>query len=296
MHDEVCPQIYEAAQYKFTLPVLAIVIIVILNDVCIITIARDKVIPNKVPQAWRLKELGVMATICGFIPCLSSLLLLLGGLVSGDGSNGNIASLLGSKTEHQIRGQDYYYVSYYQLIMLLYLKISISDFLTVFSARTRSWFWDRRPGYALGAAAVFATTVSTIISGTSEIPDENFNMMPIPGNAIGYIWLFNFAFFMIQDAAKIFAYWAFDQLDVPSEFELAKQARKAASNAISTQDRDMRASGTIDNNAGRRAAAARSGKLNTDTSSRLLKLENGLEAVKNDVRSLTDKLTAKKVI
>jgi H+-transporting ATPase len=47
---------------------------------------------------------------------------------------------------------------------MIYLKISLSDFLTLFSARTRIWFWDRRPGFALGAAAIFATAMSTIFS------------------------------------------------------------------------------------------------------------------------------------
>jgi hypothetical protein len=294
MHDEVCPEIYPAARYKFTLPVLAIVIIVILNDVCIITIARDKVIPNKLPQNWRLKELGVMATICGLIPCLSSMLLLLAGLNSGDGSNGQFAKMLGD--EITVRNQTMYFLSYPKLVMLLYLKISISDFLTVFSARTRSWFFSRRPGYALGAAAVFATSVSTIIASTSQIPDEDFNMEPIASSAVGYIWLFNFGFFVFQDIAKIAAYWAFDQLDEPTEFEVAKAARKKASNAIATQNRDLRASGTIDNNAGRRATSARSGKLNADTQARLQKLENGLESVKNDVKGLTTKLEEKKLL
>ena len=42
--------------------------------------------------------------------------------------------------------------------------MSISDFLTLFSARTRTWFWERRPGYALGVACIIATGSSTILS------------------------------------------------------------------------------------------------------------------------------------
>ncbi|MFY7854788.1 MAG: DEAD/DEAH box helicase, partial [Rubrivivax sp.] len=47
---------------------------------------------------------------------------------------------------------------------MIYLKISISDFLTLFAARTRVWFWERRPGYALGAACIVATSSSTLLS------------------------------------------------------------------------------------------------------------------------------------
>ena len=45
-----------------------------------------------------------------------------------------------------------------------YLKVSISDFLTLFAARTRSWFFQRRLGWLLGGAAVIAMTTSTLLS------------------------------------------------------------------------------------------------------------------------------------
>ena len=47
---------------------------------------------------------------------------------------------------------------------MIYLKISLSDFLTLFAARTRTWFWERRPGYALGVACLAATFSSTMMS------------------------------------------------------------------------------------------------------------------------------------
>jgi H+-transporting ATPase len=46
----------------FTLPVLSLVIITILNDGTIITIAYDKVIPENLPQKWDMTEVrGCMA-------------------------------------------------------------------------------------------------------------------------------------------------------------------------------------------------------------------------------------------
>lgn len=45
-----------------------------------------------------------------------------------------------------------------------YLKISLSDFLTLFSARTSSFFWQRGLGRALGIAACVAMGTSTIFS------------------------------------------------------------------------------------------------------------------------------------
>ena len=47
---------------------------------------------------------------------------------------------------------------------MMYLKISLSDFLTVFAARTRKPFFSRRPGNLLMVAACFAMGVSTLFS------------------------------------------------------------------------------------------------------------------------------------
>jgi hypothetical protein len=47
---------------------------------------------------------------------------------------------------------------------MIYLKVSLSDFLTVFTARTQSWFWTRKPGKALLTAAVIAMVIATLLS------------------------------------------------------------------------------------------------------------------------------------
>jgi H+-transporting ATPase len=47
---------------------------------------------------------------------------------------------------------------------MLYLKISLSDFLTVFAARTRGTFYSRKPGALLFTAACFAMFTSTMLA------------------------------------------------------------------------------------------------------------------------------------
>ena len=47
---------------------------------------------------------------------------------------------------------DRHYLPYEQLIMIMYLKISISDFLTLFASRTRGPFYERAPAPLLFAA------------------------------------------------------------------------------------------------------------------------------------------------
>ena len=247
-HWRNCPEVYPVANFRFTLPVLAIVIITILNDVSIITISHDKVIPNKEPQQWRLPELYCTSAVCGFIPCLSSMLLLLAGLSSADGQGSKFAEYIGSPTPH---GQGHY-LEYDQLLMVMYLKISISDFLTVFSARCKGWFNERRPGYALGSAAIFATTVSTIIATCATIPDETYNMQPISGAAAGYIWLYNILWFFVQDLGKIIAYKVYAQLnhaDVDKENERLRSMRAKRAKFLGQEEKsqraDLRASGAV---------------------------------------------------
>ncbi len=60
----------------FTLPVLSLVVITILNDGTIITIAYDKVIPDNRPQSWDMVEVTIVSFLLAIVACLSSLTLL----------------------------------------------------------------------------------------------------------------------------------------------------------------------------------------------------------------------------
>ena len=53
-------------------------------------------------------------------------------------AGGFIGNALGSNGKN--------YVLWGEAQTMIYLKISLSDFLTLFAARTRTWFWERRPG------------------------------------------------------------------------------------------------------------------------------------------------------
>jgi len=61
---------------EFSLPVISLVIITILNDGCMITISHDQVLPEKKPQRWAMAEMTVVAIVLGLVACLSSLGLL----------------------------------------------------------------------------------------------------------------------------------------------------------------------------------------------------------------------------
>jgi hypothetical protein len=64
-----------------------------------------------------------------------------------------------------------------QLITIMYLKVSISDFLTLFSSRTVGPFWESRPGNFLLAGAGTALSISTILA--SAWPAGNIDRMDV---------------------------------------------------------------------------------------------------------------------
>jgi hypothetical protein len=75
-----------SAETIFTLPVIALVAITLLNDGLIISICKDKVFPAPKPQAWFLREIFSIAVTLGFCLVVSNCTLLLVGLNAGPGA------------------------------------------------------------------------------------------------------------------------------------------------------------------------------------------------------------------
>jgi H+-transporting ATPase len=105
-------------------------------------------------------------------------------------------------------------LSYGQIITAVYLKVSISDFLTLFSSRTQgNWFWTTAPSPILLGAGGLALMLSTILAAfwpectTDSIWVVGLARRP-PFLMVVYVWLYCLAFWFIQDAAKVLAAWA----------------------------------------------------------------------------------------
>ena len=75
-------------------------------------------------------------------------------------------------------------VEYGQIITLIYLKVSLSDFLTLFSCRTQEgFFWTVKPGKPLMAAVFVSLTISTFLA--SYWPKGTLDGLPVMGLALG---------------------------------------------------------------------------------------------------------------
>ncbi|CAG9335428.1 unnamed protein product [Blepharisma stoltei] len=184
---------------SFSFPVIAIVLIAILNDGTLVTIAYDRVTVSKKPEQFNLSIMFLNACTLGFVALISSITLLLLCLAHMDDSSPN----------DFFQGFDISTFSYGEVLTAMYLKVALSDFFTLFSARTSSWFWTRAPSWQVVIAFIVATVAATLFScywffnfadsGSGSIP----SMQSISWRFAGFIWGFDLVFFIIQDVIKV---------------------------------------------------------------------------------------------
>jgi len=171
------------------MPVIALIIITLLNDGTIISIAYDNVQPNADPDMWNLSSIFFMSFVLGMIVCGSSLLLL-------------DAAMSADKSRNLFGAFDID-LDFGQIMSAMYLKVSISDFLTLLSARTHGLFLGHLPGKLLSCAFLVAVGISTIFACTWPFGG---GMSAIPSKAAGLIWAYCIAWFFVQDIAKTLLY------------------------------------------------------------------------------------------
>lgn len=215
----------------FHMPVLMLMLITLLNDGTLIAIGYDNVNPRKIPESWNLPFLFLTGLTLAAVALISSLLLLwycLGSWVPG-----SVFQTIG------IGG-----LSYGQITTSIYLKVSVSDFLTLFSARAGdNWFWTTNPAPILLAAGSFALSTSTILSciWPESYPDEiytmglelrGFSLLPL------FIWLFCIFWWFVQDAAKVMLYHLVHKYQLFEEINHHEIQFKTNPGASSTKAKD----------------------------------------------------------
>ena len=194
------PDVMYRWPHFFHMPVLMLMLITLLNDGTLIAIGYDRVIPSTTPEDWNLGLLFVAGSILAVVACVSSLYLLYFCLDSWNPSG--LFQSLG------IGG-----LSFGQITTTMYLKVSISDFLTLFSARTGGdWFWATSPAPILMAAGCFALTASTILAcfWPSAYPDGVYTVglsYRKPYILPFLVWLYCLVWWLVQDAAKVGTYF-----------------------------------------------------------------------------------------
>jgi H+-transporting ATPase len=183
----------------FHMPVLMLMLITLLNDGTLIAIGYDNAVPSQEPEVWNLRALFFIASILAGIALISSLWLLW--MLLHSWQPGSVFQVLG------LGG-----LSYGQITTAIYLKVSISDFLTLLTARTgNDWFWHSLPAPILGAAAIVALSASTFCAAIwpASYPDKVYTLgleRRPPYSLIALIWAYCIVWWLIQDWAKVFAF------------------------------------------------------------------------------------------
>lgn len=166
------------------------------SDGTLISIGYDNVAVSPLPMSWNLPALYTIAASQAFIACISSVLLLHFALDSWN-PDSTFASL----------GLDG--LTYGQVTTMMYFKVSVSDFLTLFSARTPDGpFYSVAPSRILLVAGMFATCVSTLLASvwpdghpdgiaTIGLAREKPRIMPL------YVWIYCFVMWLAEDAFKV---------------------------------------------------------------------------------------------
>jgi len=183
----------------FHMPVFMLMLITLLNDGTLIAIGYDNVVPQDTPTVWNLRVLFCVGFVLAGVACISSLLLLKLSLESWQEE--------GLYQQIGLGG-----LSYGQITTSLFLKVAVSDFLTLFSARAgESWFWSSAPAPILMLAATFALGTSTALAcywpytRPDGIPTMGLWLRP-PTILPVFIWAYCIVWWIIQDAAKVLTY------------------------------------------------------------------------------------------
>ncbi len=163
-------------------PVTAIMIVLlaVLNDGAILSIAYDRVHYSDQPETWDMPKVLGIATTLGMLGVVETFGLL----------------YLGTNVFHLNR----------ELIQsLIYLKLSVSGHLTIFVTRTRGPFWSIRPASLLLGAVLSTQLIATLITVYGLL------MAPIGWEYALLVWGYALFWFLIEDRVKLGAYRIFDR-------------------------------------------------------------------------------------
>jgi len=163
----------------YPLTAVMIVMLALLNDGAILSIAYDNVHYKNQPEAWNMRMVLGVSTVLGVI-----------GVVAAFG-----LFYLGERVFH---------LDHAHIQTLMYLKLSVAGHLTIFLTRTRGPFWSIRPARVLWMAVLGTQTVATLIAVYGLF------MTPLGWGWALFVWGYALAWFLVNDRVKLLAYRILD--------------------------------------------------------------------------------------
>jgi H+-transporting ATPase len=172
----------------YPLTAVMIVMLALLNDGAILSIAYDNVHYKDQPEAWNMRLVLGIATVLGII-----------GVVSAFG-----LFYLGERVFHLDRAH---------IQTLMYLKLSVAGHLTIFLTRARGPFWSIRPARVLWGAVLGTQVLATLIAVYGLL------MTPLGWGWALFVWGYALAWFLVNDRVKLLAYRILDPVKAGPKLE-----------------------------------------------------------------------------
>ena len=168
----------------YPLTAVMIVMIALLNDGAILSIAYDNVHYKDKPEAWNMRLVLAISTTLGFVGVIAAFGLF----------------YLGERVFHLDRGH---------IQTLMYLKLSVAGHLTIFLTRTRGPFWSIKPAKILWMAVLGTQIIATLIAVYGLF------MTPLGWKWAGFVWGYALVWALVNDRIKLLAYRIFDPTKAP---------------------------------------------------------------------------------
>jgi H+-transporting ATPase len=151
---------------------LMIVLLALLNDMPIMTIAYDNVKISQKPEKWNMRTLLGISSFLGSVGTVSSFGIL----------------IIGLQVLH---------LNPLILQSFIYLKLSVAGHLNLFVARTKGRFWSVRPAKPLFLAVILTQLAATIITVYGIL-------LPAMGWTLAaLVWGYALAAFVVTDFLKV---------------------------------------------------------------------------------------------
>jgi H+-transporting ATPase len=171
-------------------PVTAVMIVMLalLNDGAILSIAYDNVHYKDAPEAWNMRLVLGISTVMGLFGVAAAFGLF----------------FLGDRVFH---------LDHAHVQTLMYLKLSVAGHLTIFLTRTRGPFWSIRPARILLIAVFGTQAIATLIAVYGLF------MTPLGWGWAGFVWGYALIWFLVTDRVKLLAYRVLDHIKAETKTE-----------------------------------------------------------------------------
>ena len=177
----------------FPVTAIMIVMLALLNDGAILSIAYDNVHYNRKPETWNMRLVLGIATVLGIVGPIAAFGLF-------------------------YLGDRFFGIDRPRLQTMMYLMLSVAGHLTIFLARTRGPFWSIRPARILWVAVLGTQAVATLIAVFGLF------MAPLGWGWAAYVWGYAIIWALASDRIKLLAYRILD----PTNTRISADSRNPA--------------------------------------------------------------------